>query len=143
MNDPLGIGELRARNDVAERVYAALRSTGKLSSHRILTYRCERPRCLLLDVVSLPQGVIFHTPVYKLSPSANETTSSESGRTKNTRDGNRRWRERTKFASDCVNVALQCDHLRQVVLEKSAIQDDLDAGHADMVVLAAGVRQAR
>lgn len=139
MSNPLG-DALRAaqeRGTVAAAAYAALKATGKLSSHRLLTYRCER-RCLLLDVINLPQGVVLHQPSYKLSPSINEVTSNESGRAKNTRDGARRWQAQTYFASEFINAALVCDHLQYRVIDRDDVQADLDAGHTEMVVTTEG-----
>lgn len=123
----------RERSDIAAAVYRALRSKGELSSHRILSYRCPS-RCLLVDVLNLPQGVIFHVPAYKLSPQVNDAASSPEGRAKNTSDGQRRWNAHTFFQEDCVNVSLSCDHVRQVVLDKADIQKDLDARHAEVVL---------
>jgi len=132
----------RERSDIAAAVYRALRSKGELGSHRILSYRCPS-RCLLVDVLNLPQGVIFHVPAYKLSPQVNDAASSPEGRAKNTSDGQRRWKAHTFFQEDCVNVSLNCDHVRQVVLEKVDIQKALDARHAEVVVLPTGERRAR
>jgi len=36
-----------------------------------------------------------------------------------------------------------CAHVHQVVLDKAAIQADLDAGHSEMTVLSDGERRAR
>ena len=116
-----------------------LKQKKRLNSHRILTYRCPS-RCLLLDVLSFPQGVVFHQPAYKLPPAVNEATSSEAGRARNTDDGIRRWKPRTYFAEDCGNVSINCAHVHQLVIDKAGIEDDLDAGHTEIVLQATGER---
>ncbi len=136
------VEEARERTALAESVYAALKATGKRASHRLALYRCPSG-CVVLDVLNLPQGVIFHKPAYRLSPTMNATTSSAAGREKNTRDGDRRWKATTHFASECLNVTLNCDHLREVVLDKSEIQADLDARRAEVVVQVSGERCTR
>jgi hypothetical protein len=89
---------------------------------------------LLADVLRLPQGVVVHTPAYKLSPAVNEASSSEGGRARNTRDGDRRWSARTFFIEDCANVTLNCDHIHQHVLELAEIAEHTAAGHTEVVV---------
>ena len=91
------------RSALAQDAYAALKSSGRLPSHRVLVYRCPR-RCLLLDVLAFPQGVVFHQPPYKRSPALNARTSSESGRAKNTTAGERHWKAQTYFAKDADTV---------------------------------------
>lgn len=125
--------EADQRTALASAAYEALKGAGRLRAHRLLTYRCAR-RCLLVDVLNFPQGVVFHTPGYKLSPSVNTDTSNASGRAKNTIDGARRWKAHTYFAQECVNVTANCDHVQNLVLEKDEIQADLDAGHAEVVL---------
>lgn len=143
MTDPLraAYDQTRDRNAQARAVYDALRTTGKVSSHRLLTYRCPR-RCLLLDVVNTPDGLILHRPRYKLSPRLNAESSNESGRTKNTEDGDRRWTANTGFVESWGNVPLTCDHLR-VTLDLAELQHDLDARHAEITVRADGERGER
>jgi hypothetical protein len=133
--------EARQRSAIASAAYQALKSTGALSSHRLIAYRCPR-RCLLLDVINIPQGVILHRPSYKLSPSLNESSSNEAGRASNTTDGDRRWRQNTGFVSEWGNVPLNCDHVR-VTLELDAVQADVDTHHAEMVVMSSGERCSR
>ncbi len=133
--------ETRQRTALAASTYRALKDARKLRSHRIITYRCP-DRCLLLDVLNTPAGVIFHQPGYKLPPAVNEATSSESGRGKHAGNGNR-WSPRRYFAEDCLSVLTDCAHVHQVVLDKAAIQADLDAGHSEMTVLSDGERRAR
>lgn len=120
------------RATLADSIYAALRSAGWLTSHRVLTYRCSQ-RCLLLDVVVTPQGTLLAFPRYKLSPALNAESSSESGRAKNTEDGDRRWRGRAFFAESVGNCPLNCDHVR-AVLELDRIDADLDAGRSEVTI---------
>jgi len=128
------------RAALAAATYQALKQRRRLKSHRIITYRCP-DRCLLLDVLNLPQGVVFHQPAYKLPPAVNAAASSTRGREKHTRDGDRRWQSWTYFAEDCTNVSTNCVHVHQVVLDKAEVKADLDAGHAEMVVDGAGERR--
>lgn len=129
---------------LAANIYAALQATRELHRYRAVTYRCgHERRCLLLDVVQTPRGLIFHNPPYKLSPARNDADSSESGRARNTRDGDRHWNAQTYFASECLNVSLNCDHVHRVTLDKDEIQSDLDARHAEVVVAPDGTRRTR
>lgn len=120
------------RTALAESVYDALEAPGKLSSHRVLTYRCPR-RCRLLEVIVTPQGLLLAFPRYKMSPTVNAERSSESGRAKNTEDGDRRWRRRAFFAESVGNCPLNCDHVREV-LELERIDADRAAGLTEVVV---------
>lgn len=139
-DNPIGAAHerTRERNALAAAVYDALRATGKLSSHRLLSYRCPR-RCLLLDVVNTPNGLILHRPRYKLSPQVNAESSNASGRSKNTEDGDRRWRANTGFVETWGNVPMSCDHVR-VTLNLDELQADLDARHAEVTLTSSGER---
>ncbi len=123
----------RQRTALATAAYEALKQAKRLSSHRLITYRCPR-RCLLLDVLNLPQGVVLHQPAYKLPPAVNEAASSESGRVANTTDGRNHWQAQTFFAEDCANVSTNCPHVHQAVVDKTEIQADLDAGHTEVTI---------
>lgn len=118
------ISDTRARDSKAGEFYALLKKSGKLESHRVLTYRC-RSRCLLLDVLNTREGIIVHVPRYRLSPQANAISSTESGRVKNTEDNDRRWKERTFFLADAIDLACNCDHVRQYVVTMKQLQEDL------------------
>lgn len=120
------------RSTLAQSIYDALVSTGKLSSHRVLTYRC-RQRCRLLEVLRTPRGIILAVAGYKLSPTAN-TSTAPSARAKRTVDGDRRWMARAIFIEDAYNVGLNCDHVRSHVLDLATIEADLAAGRSEVVV---------
>lgn len=122
--------------------YAALQSRGKVYEHRLLAYRCEE-RCLLLDVLNFPQGVVFHSPGYKLSAGRNAATSTASGRSRNTTDGTRRWKSQTRFSASVENVQLACDHITARALARVEVQADLDAGHTEVIVIHDGQRVVR
>lgn len=126
------------RRRAAEAAYGALRAQGKLGSHRVLAYRCSR-RCLLLDVLMFPEplGVIVHQPRYKLSPTVNEASSSESGRAKNTEDGARRWRARYYSPDEMLNAALNCDHLQHVVIDRDRIVKDMSGQDRVIIISSA------
>lgn len=142
MSDPVRdlFAEVKMIDAEADRIYSALAATRKLNDHRILTYRCRARRCLLLDFVQVPGAVVVHSPAYRLSPSLNASTSNEDGRAKNTFDGDRRWKAHTYDARSALNFVLNCDHVRGIVLEKSAVQADLDTRHSQFVVSASGER---
>ncbi|MCI1963285.1 MAG: hypothetical protein LKJ18_03935 [Ancrocorticia sp.] len=125
----------RRRSELAAKFYEMLQRRGQLRSHVVVTYRCQH-RCLLAQVLSTPQGLIVHVPRYKLSPDLNETNSVESARKKRTEDGNRRWKAQTFMLADALNVGVQCDHLLPRAIEKSRIEQDVNARHAEVVVTA-------
>lgn len=113
--------------------YAELKSAGKLKDHRAVAYRCPK-RCLLVDVLTTPQGLIIHTPAYKLSPDLNEELSNEPGRAANTIDGNRKWKGHTFPISLAVNITCTCDHMRHL-LDVSTIQADTAARRGEVVLI--------
>lgn len=122
---------LEERNLAATRAYEALKAIGQLRSHRVLTVRCSS-RCLLLDVLLTPAGVIVASPRYKLSHDMNERTTSPDGRQRNTEDGDRHWKARASFASDAINFTMNCDHVRNGVLRHDDLQRALDAGEGEI-----------
>ena len=135
------LSALDSAGERATTAYAALKAAGKIKDHRLVAYRCATDhRCLLLDVLRIPGQVIVHAPPYRLSPNLNTKRSSESGRAKNTRDGDRRWKGHTFDAGSALNFTLNCDHVASVVLEKSEVQSDIDAGHAAILVNPDGTR---
>jgi hypothetical protein len=107
----------------AEAFVGMLRRHGQLEKRADVTYRCPR-RCALARVYLTAQGMIVHTSRYKLSPEANTAGSVASARAKRTEDGDRRWRPQTYFLSQALNVTLNCDHLRHVVLDSSRVEAD-------------------
>lgn len=126
--------EGQERTAAAEAFYAMLSQRGELKSHRVLSYRCPR-RCLLADVLNTQQGLIVHQPRYKLSPALNSKTSNESGRRKNTEDGDRRWKARTYPIGLAANLTLACDHVpAHHVLELEQVHSDLAAKRREVIV---------
>src|SRR5690606_27347127 len=65
-----------AANQNATKVYAALKSTGKLSAQRLLAYRCRAKGCLVLDIIQVPGQMAIHQPRYKRSPERNLEASN-------------------------------------------------------------------
>jgi hypothetical protein len=135
--NPLGelFRQSRERDALAVKTYAELKALSKRGGHvRTLEYRCPS-RCLLAEILKTPEGdTIVHTPGYKLSPTLNAATSSASGRAKNTRDGNRKWKARTFFTVDSSNISLNCDHIRQQILALAELDAGLASGHAEKIV---------
>lgn len=128
----------------ADELYRALVSSGRLSSLRRLTYRCTTARCLLLEAVETPLGVLVHQNRYKLSPGENLARSSEDGRRANTYDGGRHWRERSYWLASSAlaypddmpppGLSLTCDHVLEHMLTAPAFRDDWQAEHAEVKV---------
>ncbi len=118
--------DTRARSALATSIYNALTSARKLADHRVLVYRCPK-RCLLLDVLLLPDGLLIATPRYKLSPRVNEASSNEAGRRKHTEDGGRRWGAQAYFAQDAAGFSLNCDHVESHHLSQEAFELDMAA----------------
>lgn len=121
------------REQQAEAFYAMLTERRQLKSHRAVTYRCER-RCMLADVLVTQAGILVHLPPYRLSPSVNAVSSSESGRRERTIDGDRRWRPRTFMLADALNITFNCDHVRSHVLENAVIESDVSATRGEVVI---------
>lgn len=124
----------RERSDLATSVYDALKSTGKLASHRVLTYRCRVRRCVLLEVLLLPQGYVLASPRYKLSPSMNDAASSPLARAERTEDGDRRWKARAVFAGDALSIGVRCDHLPLNAISMPDLAADLEAKAAEVLI---------
>jgi hypothetical protein len=134
-------------------LYRALLVSGRLSGLRRLTYRCDRQRqrCLLVDALDTPLGLVLHHVRYKYSGTENEKRSNASGRGKNTYDGENHWRERTYFAEesaladpddDMLRLALTCDHVLDQLLSAPEFYADWNAGHTEVRVRADGSRYA-
>lgn len=112
--------------DPAE-LYRALLVSDRLPTLRRLTYRCATPaRCLLLDAVETPLGVVLHQRRFKQSHQVNQARSNASGRAKNTTDGDNHWRPRTYWLTSSAlsiltdpeviggetgRLSIQCDHV--------------------------------
>lgn len=133
----------------AEALHAALVSTGRIKSLRRLTYRCHARRCLLLEAVDTPEGVLVHQKRYKLSPTVNEATSTAEGRAANTEDGRNHWRAQTYWLSTSAlrwddlpqaGQSLECDHVLSHLLTAPQFTADWEAGHSDIRVRGDGSR---
>lgn len=137
---------------LAERLYRA--AINRPAGVPRLQYRCTTERCLLLDVIPLPDGnAVLHQLRYKYSPEQNDQRSSESGRQANTYDGENHWRERTYLLSQSAlrfpedgrmsGQQITCDHVLAYLLSATEFRDDLTAGHALVAVRPDGTRYAR
>jgi|SRR5699024_2708576 len=123
-------------------VYAALKTTGQLKSHRVVTYRCPQ-RCMLLDVLNLPDplGVVVHIPRYRLSPGLNAQTSSADGRANNTEDGDNHWQGWTAPRAQVSRPELTCKHV-MVPLEDEDLDAAISSRRAEVVVYPPGAQSA-
>ena len=127
---------------IAENLYRALVNTGKRSAGRRLTYRCLNRRCMLLDAIETPMGILLHQPRHKYTEAVNQARSNEAGRKHNTLDGNRRWKERSYFIEfSALNGSLRsagcdlsCDHVLAYMLTGAEFRKDWDAGHSEVRV---------
>lgn len=121
-------------NAAASAFVAMLQKNGQLKSHLKVTYRCELRGCVLLQVLATSQGLIFRKPAYRLSPPENARSSSAEGRAKNTRDGDRRWKETCGLLASAENLSVNCDHIRTCIIPNSRIESDVEAQHAKVLV---------
>lgn len=145
-------------DDPAE-LYRALLVSDRLPHLRRLTYRCATPaRCLLLDVVETPLGILLHQRRFKQSDAINRARSNESGRASNTTDGDRHWKPRTywlaqsalRFRTDPDVIGgeaglqdVHCDHVggeAAVLLTADEFATDWEAAHAVVLVRPDGSR---
>lgn len=124
-------------------LYMALTgTTGRLKSLRRIQYRCASHRCLMLDAIETPRGVLLHQKRYKYSPAENEARSNEDGRRANTEGGVlgaeaglNKWLERTYFIGqsalaypeDIPEPALEitCDHVLAYRLSAPEFERDI------------------
>ena len=124
-----------------EDLYRALTATGRKSKLRRIEYRCPR-RCLLLEAVETPLGILIHQNRYKLSPAQNEARSSADGRAANTYDGDRHWQERSYFLADSalswpepeVSQVLTCDHVLAFPLTSARLTADWGARRTEVSI---------
>ena len=111
----------RRRRTIETAVYYRwLKSNGSLRQVLLSEYRCQSG-CLLLQLFQTPTGVAFFIPRYKLSRNVNAASSSESGRRVNTEDGENHWKEQIWQLSPAKNLSLNCDHIKQYILEQPEI----------------------
>lgn len=132
-------------NEKAAQLYETLVDSGQLHSKRVwcLAYRCAQSGCEVLDVITLPDGVVIvGFPAYKTSPTETATTSSPEGRRNHTRDGDRHWNRFAALMGSVSNPVLACDHLRSVRLPDSALAEDLAARRVLVRVRQDGSRYA-
>lgn len=139
-------------NTSPDDLYRALLTSGRLSELRRLTYRCDSGRCLLLDTVETPLGVLLHQKRYKYSEVENLARSNASGRARNTFDGDRKWKPSTFFLESSAlgypddtpapRLGLSCDHVLDYPLSASDFRDDWEAGRAEVRVRVDGSRCA-
>lgn len=142
-------------------LYRALLNDGRLPQLRRLTYRCATPaRCLLLDAVETPLGVLLHQRRFKQSHEVNQARSSASGRAANTSDGHRHWLPRTYWLEQSAlwqesrpdviggiagTQSVTCDHvgMPDVLLSADEFRADWDSRHAVVLVRPDGSRTVR
>lgn len=143
-------------SDDAADLYRALLVSDRLPTLRRLTYRCHAHRCLLLDAVDTPLGVIVHEGARKFSPMVNHRRSNPGMRASRTVDGFRHWKSNTYFllgsALGYSPAALpgvpapptdvSCDHVLAHKLDPQDFAADWAAGHAEVRVRADGSRYA-
>ena len=124
------VQRLDNRQELADFLLSGLKADNKLRKQaRSLTYYCpNKSRCTLVEVFKLPAGTLVHTPRYKVSDNLNRKTSNESGRASNTEDGNRHWKSHAFFTDAALNITLNCDHVRQRVVDIAEVEQDIRNG---------------
>lgn len=85
------------------------------------TFRCRQRRCVLAFIYNTGDHVIVDQPGYKLSRSENAERSNESGRRKNTYDGERKWKRQTFILQEDNYHQLNCDHVNAEVVSAQEI----------------------
>lgn len=118
---------------------AAIRAHDSVDPRRLRTvmlaeYRCPVRGCLLLHAWQSPAGVLFYRPAYKIGREMNLTESSESGRARNTTDGENHWKPQAGLLDtyrdvgwrEGVRITLRCDHVN-VAVHPGKIIRDIDA----------------
>lgn len=105
----------RERGAILEAAWAAMPPADRRRV-TVLSYYCPNRRsCELLTVWQSPTGRLLRLPPYKLSKETNTGESSEGGRRKNTRDGDRHWTPSFVPVDELwpeVGLPLNCDHYR-------------------------------
>lgn len=120
---------MASRQQSALALHRALSSApGSACSASLLTYRCRKHRCLLLDVFNTPVGLAIYWPPFKLSPEHNERTA-DSARIERTSDGQRRWVERADLLRSIdargMFLEMNCDHVSRHPRTADEIREDV------------------
>ena len=119
----------------AEAYLAMLERHGQVASRADVTYRCpNRRHCTLLRAYATAQGVVVHVSRYKLSEQVNAASSTEDGRAKNTEDGANHWKAHTFYVDDALNVSLNCDHVRALVIGRDRIEREASSRQGDVIL---------
>ena len=140
MELPEMLRELYGRTELAESLYPKLVLVAKRMRLHRLTYRC-RNRCLLLDAIETPAGIVLRQKRYKFSDGLNASRSSADGRRVNTYDGDDHWKAHTYFLSssalafpdDPSVLDVQCDHTIAAV-RPAEFQADWDSGVSEITL---------
>lgn len=114
----------------AAEIYDALKVTGHLRQHRLLTWRCRVKRCVLADVVACPEGTIVHRPKTKWS----KGLAQQQG------EPERQWPAITCFLSELLDaraerpvlyesIEVWCDHFFESAPLYTLLSDIDDALH--------------
>lgn len=124
--------EIGDRREIATATYEVLKVRGEVRSHRVLSYRCRARRCLLLDVLRVPQGLLVYVPPRKYSPARNRP-APESVLERWTTDGDRHWTGVGAFARDMYLLALACDHAITSMPTRARVEADVAAGVGEVL----------
>ena len=130
------IWELLGREETLVRHAFEAAGRKRIEAATVATFHCRAKRsCTVLTVWRTPQGLMFYRPRHRTSPAVTAAESSASGRAKNTEDGDGRWRAKTYFLDQAANVTLDCDHLRQRILDVDTVDADAHARRGLVIVL--------
>lgn len=124
---------IRQSGERDEAIAAAYLAIPKRRLRQVLLveYRCYAGAgCLLLHIWQSPQGILFYKQGAKLSSTRNAAMSNESGRRRNTVDGDRDWRgyggvldDLRSWADTAVGLPLQCAHVDTYAPAAAVLRD--------------------
>lgn len=131
--------DMVSRTQSALTIYRLNREARRLERARILSYRCNAARCLLLDVFATPAGPAAYLPPFRYSPNTNETSDPQARAELATDE--RRWAERADLLSAMppntrrpFEYWLTCDHVLHYSLSAEQLRQDLTR-HAREVLI--------
>lgn len=128
------VRSLREQDEFLQSLYETQRESVRRAA--VLVARCRNRGCLLLEAWKIQGHVAAYKPGFKQSRTLNLERSNESGRQRNTYDGDRHWKPHA-FLLDAARdwpehrVTLQCDHVELMIATSALLQmaEQSAAGH--------------
>lgn len=137
------LAERRRQSELIIAAYESMRPKDRRGS-ALAIWRCKQKGCTLLFVWRSPMGTLFYQPRHKSSPGMNLETSTESGRRKNTFDGDNHWKPTAGVLDHLrgwgaqASLTVQCGHIpRQSIYEPDLFEvvDAATPGRPTTVIL--------